>query len=701
MSTNWMLDRPVPVLLRVAIAPASVALAIGAKFAVAPAFGEATASPYLLVTLAVLISALVGGFRPGLLATLLAAIAVDYFFLEPKYSFLSHGDGQWFQLAIFAAEGVAVSVVGATVQGAVRDRIRLLEHEQEARGIADDGRRRYRELLEGMGVAVYTTGASGRITFFNEAAAELWGRRPELGTDEWCGSWRMYHPDGTPMPHDECPMAVTLREGRAIRGAEAIAERPDGTRVNFIPYPTPLRSSSGEVTGAVNVLVDITARRQAEEQVARLLIVEQNGRIEAELAQRRLSFLSEASGKLTASLKYGLTLDQLPRLAVPDIADVCEIYIFPTEGDVGEIVMACRDPELEELVKEFHEASVPRGGAAHPLRRLLQRQASILVGDLYEPAVMSLAQDDRQREILGKLGLVSYMAVPLVAGGRTIGAMAFSAVDPQKRFGEAELAIAKILAQRVSVYLDNAQLYAESQRAQEELRAAAEAKDEFLGVMSHELRTPITAIMGGARVLRSRDGRLDDETRRGILSDIDAESDRMYRMVENLLALGRLELGQEVSTEPVLTQRVIQKMATSFLQRKPGRTVEVDADELLEPAVASPAYLELVIRNLLSNADKYSPKDEPIEIRATQEGDELEIAVLDRGPGVDPDEANSIFDRFYRSARTSGQAAGVGLGLTVCKRMIEAQSGRVWARPRKGGGSEIGVTLPIYKNGVE
>src|SRR6187549_2436999 len=100
------------------------------------------------------------------------------------------------------------------------------------------------ELLQALPVAVYTTDADGRITFFNEAAAELWGRRPELG-EEWCGSWRLFWPDGTPMPHDECPMALTLKEQRPVRGSQAMAERPDGTRVSFVPYPTPLRAEDG------------------------------------------------------------------------------------------------------------------------------------------------------------------------------------------------------------------------------------------------------------------------------------------------------------------------------------------------------------------------------------------------------------------------------------------------------------------------
>jgi PAS domain S-box-containing protein len=129
------------------------------------------------------------------------------------------------------------------------------------------------DLLEALPVAVYTTDAEGRITFYNAAAAELWGCRPELGSAKWCGSWRLYWPDGRPMRHDECPMAVCLREGRPIRGVEVLAERPDGTRVAFVPYPTPLRDETGRLTGAINLLVDIQARKSAEIAAARLAAI--------------------------------------------------------------------------------------------------------------------------------------------------------------------------------------------------------------------------------------------------------------------------------------------------------------------------------------------------------------------------------------------------------------------------------------------
>jgi PAS domain S-box-containing protein len=123
------------------------------------------------------------------------------------------------------------------------------------------------ELLQALSAALYTTDADGRITFYNEAAAELWGFRPQLGTSEFCGSWKLYWPDGTPLPHHECPMALTLKERRPIRGMEAVAERPDGTRVPFIPYPTPLFDASGTLIGAVNMLVDISDRHEAEQRI--------------------------------------------------------------------------------------------------------------------------------------------------------------------------------------------------------------------------------------------------------------------------------------------------------------------------------------------------------------------------------------------------------------------------------------------------
>ena len=128
----------------------------------------------------------------------------------------------------------------------------------------------FRELVNALPAAVYTTDPSGRITYYNEAAAALWGCRPDLGTSDWCGSWKLFWPDGRIMPHDQCPMATAVKKQQAIRGLEAVAERPDGTRVPFLPFPTPIFNESGVFVGAVNMLVDITERKRAEEATQRL-----------------------------------------------------------------------------------------------------------------------------------------------------------------------------------------------------------------------------------------------------------------------------------------------------------------------------------------------------------------------------------------------------------------------------------------------
>jgi PAS domain S-box-containing protein len=128
-------------------------------------------------------------------------------------------------------------------------------------------------VLDVLPVAVYTTDAAGRITYYNQAAADLWGHRPQLGSDLWCGSWKLWWPNGEPLKHEDCPMAVMLKEGRSIPGVEAVAERPDGTRVPFAPYPRLLRDSNGKVTGAVNVLVEVGDRQEAHVNAERLAAI--------------------------------------------------------------------------------------------------------------------------------------------------------------------------------------------------------------------------------------------------------------------------------------------------------------------------------------------------------------------------------------------------------------------------------------------
>jgi PAS domain S-box-containing protein len=125
------------------------------------------------------------------------------------------------------------------------------------------------QVLEALPEAIYMTDAEGRITYYNQAATKLWGVAPEIGKSEFCGSWKLYWPDGTLLPHDQRPMALALKERRPVRGMTAVAERPDGTRVPFLAAPTPFFDVEGNLLGAVNMLVDLTDQQANDEAAQR------------------------------------------------------------------------------------------------------------------------------------------------------------------------------------------------------------------------------------------------------------------------------------------------------------------------------------------------------------------------------------------------------------------------------------------------
>ena len=233
-----------------------------------------------------------------------------------------------------------------------------------------------------------------------------------------------------------------------------------------------------------------------------------------------------------------------------------------------------------------------------------------------------------------------------------------------------------------------------------EQQQQAALREAFNSIVSHELRTPITAIYGGAKLLARRDRELDPSTRQELTEDLEAEAERLYRLVEDLLILARTERGTiEIGDEPVLLPHVAKRVVGSEGPRWPSARFELRVEGSVPAVRGDETYAEQVLRNLLSNAAKYSPPGSRIQVVVDRVAEGARVRVLDEGAGIDPDEAARLFDLYYRSPVTASTAGGAGIGLFVCRSLVEAMGGRVFAAPRLAGGSEFGFVLPRYEDG--
>ena len=231
-----------------------------------------------------------------------------------------------------------------------------------------------------------------------------------------------------------------------------------------------------------------------------------------------------------------------------------------------------------------------------------------------------------------------------------------------------------------------------------EARHARRAQEAFIGVLSHELRTPVTTIYGGAKVLGERADSLAPSVREDVYRDIAAESERLYRLVEDLLVLARFDgvTPGSLGDEPVLLQRIVPGIVDVERSRFPATRFTTEIAPGLPTVRAERTYVEQVTRNLLGNAAKYSPPGSTVRLEVGQADGTVEVRVLDDGPGFPPEEAEKLFELFYRSPTTSRIASGAGIGLFVSRRLIEAMGGRIWALPRPEGGSEFGFALKTF-----
>jgi PAS domain S-box-containing protein len=228
-------------------------------------------------------------------------------------------------------------------------------------------------------------------------------------------------------------------------------------------------------------------------------------------------------------------------------------------------------------------------------------------------------------------------------------------------------------------------------------RAAAQLRDTFIGMLSHELRTPVTSIVGAGHMLKRPE--LPAATREELIEDVVSESQRLERLVENLLVLARAERGAvEGGHDPVLVRPILARVGVEQRRLMPGVTIAVEPMHDIPPVIGDEAAIELVIRNLVSNAAKYGPPDGTVRIRASRDDGAVRLEIDDEGPGLPPGDELRIFELFYRAPSARRTAPGAGIGLYVVRVLVEAMGGRITARNRAGGGASLVLRLPVYED---
>jgi PAS domain S-box-containing protein len=507
------------------------------------------------------------------------------------------------------------------------------------------------QLLEALPAAVYTTDAEGRLTFCNEAAVELSGRRPELGSDRWCVGWRLYWPDGRPMPHSECPMAIALKEHRPIRGVEAILERPDGSRVNVLPFPTPLHDASGALVGGINMLVDMTDRRHAEEERRQLT---------AELEQR----VEERTREIADALARLRISEERFRLLVQGVTDYA-IFMLDPEGHVTNWNLGAQ---------RIH------GYAAD---EIIGRHFSQFYTEADRRSEKPAAALDTARRV----GRFDFEGWRVRRDGNKFWASVV--IDPIHDEAGRLIGFAKITRDLT-----------EKRATEEQLRQAQrmEVVGQLTGGVAHDFNNLLTAIIGNLEMLATvlpADGagtRYANGALRAAL--------RGSRLTQQLLAFSRR---QEIRPQLVNINSLLQETLT-LCQRTLGEGIEVEMH--LQPDIwtcfADPTQFGAAILNLAGNSrdamdlsgrltiatENITAGGSGIDLSA---GEYVVVSVSDSGCGMSTEVLARAFEPFYT---TKDVGKGTGLGLSQVYGFAKQSGGTARIESRTGFGTTVRIYLP-------
>jgi PAS domain S-box-containing protein len=524
-----------------------------------------------------------------------------------------------------------------------------------------------RAVLDALPAAIYTTDAVGRITYYNKAAAKLAGREPRLGIDEWCVTWRLYDTDGMPLPHDRCPMALAIKENRAVRGTEAVLERPDGTRVPFVPYPTPLRDASGALVGAVNMLVDISERKSIENARAHLAAIVQSSD-DAIISKDLNSIIT--SWNPAAEAIFGYTAEEMIGRRVH--------LLFPPDR------LAEEDLILDQI---------RRGEKVEHFETIRRRKDG---RDIDISLTISPVRDGSGR-IIG----ASKIARDITERKRSERMLRDLNDNLEKRVAErtAELGT---LNERLMTEV------AERERTEAVLLQAQkmEAVGQLASGLAHDFNNLLAAILGNLELMEMR---LKDERLLKLLHAAVRSARRGAALNEQMLAFSRK---QHLAPRPVAINELVSGI-DDLLRRTLGGTVHVEIATVPElwPALADPHQIELVLLNLAINARDAMPLGGRLTIETRNiaaaelddsidlaRGDYVLVSVADTGLGMSPQVLARACEPFFT---TKEPGKGSGLGLAQVYGVARQSGGSLRLKSAIGTGTTVELYLPRSFEEVE
>ncbi|MDL5054297.1 PAS domain-containing protein [Oscillatoria laete-virens NRMC-F 0139] len=575
---------------------------------------------------------------------------------------------------LYEANGQISGITCAAVD--VSDRKQLLHREQALRAEADLIRRQLTTVFETSPVGMAFLDRQQRFVTLNEALAEMNGLSREQHLDRTIAElfgesdpnlvqlFEQIYATGEPFISPQHPVSVPGRQDRC----------PGYYNVYYLPNIT----REGEVEGVVVYVVDVTARVRLE---------------------RGQHFLSQASAVLASSLDYQTTLEQVARLAVPNLADWCVVHVVEENGSISQLAVAHVDPAKIEWARTIQQKyplnlDEPRG-AAYTLRT----GKSELIAEIPDEILVEAARSPEHLEMLREVGFHAVMTVAMKAQDRILGVISFVSAESRRRYDAMDLRFAEELASRAALAVDNARLYSLAQQQRVLAEQANRIKDEFLAVLSHELRTPLNPILGWTKLLRSQPFQPEKADR--ALETIERNVKLQTQLIEDLLDISRILQGKlNLSVKPVnlvaLIQAALETVRLSAETK--GIHLQTQLNPELPPLMGDSGRLQQVVWNLLSNAIKFTPSGGAVEVELSQGANYAQIRVSDTGIGIHPDFLPHVFEYFRQAdSSTTRSFGGLGLGLAIAQHIVELHGGQIWAESLgKDRGATFMVRLPIW-----